>query len=280
MNSKRWPLWLGLAVLLLALLACQFGASSPTATPAPVASTPTELTPTEAIAPTDEPAADVGQGVRLDVPAAIGSVAGVQVIPASDTPAEGPAFNNYPDHREVTFNGYPLTDVFHTPRIELYPVDATMAMNTAASDVIGQVQAMLADRPTDFADPMPFLPIFNAGQAMHVKEAYLDGPGVQGVRYLTQYGQAAYPINNHDLFYTFQGLTADGSFYVVAILPVSHPGLAATGDELPGGDYQDFIDNYDTYLQQSVDMLRAADGGEFTPTLSALDDMIASLQVE
>ncbi|MGA9531661.1 MAG: hypothetical protein WBR18_02995 [Anaerolineales bacterium] len=234
--------------------------------------------PTETPAPTEQ-GEPIGMGVRLDVPPSLATGAHIEVVPEANVEPGGPAFAMYPAYREITLDGYPLTNVFHLPRIDVYPVAETTAMNPAAADLIGRLQALLADRPTEFPDPMPFLPIFNAGQMMHTKEAYLDGAAVHGVRYLTQYAQAAYPINNHDLFYTFQGLTSDGSSYVLAILPVSHPDLPATGDEFPGG-YQDFIDNYDTYLQQSLALLQAADGAEFTPMLSTLDALITSLQVE
>jgi hypothetical protein len=243
------------------------------------------LTVDNVLAPTaTEPSAldstQVGQGIHLAVPPELGAAAQVELVPAADGAQDGPAFAQYPAYRQITLDGYPLSDVFHLPRIDVYPLAETIAMNSAAADMIDTLQTLLADRPTEFPDPMPFLPVFNAGQMMHVKETYLDGTGVHGVRYLTQYAQAAYPINNHDLFYTFQGLTADGNSYVLAILPISHPDLAATGDEFPGGDYQTFIDQYDSYLQQSVDLLQAADGEEFTPILSTLDDLISSLQVE
>ncbi|MEO8354588.1 MAG: hypothetical protein ABI621_01610 [Chloroflexota bacterium] len=32
----------------------------------------------------------------------------------------------------------------------------------------------------------------------------------RGIRFLTQYAQYPAPINNHELFYHFQGLTNDG----------------------------------------------------------------------
>lgn len=40
---------------------------------------------------------------------------------------------------------------------------------------------------------MPFLPLFNAQQAMHAHVQYLDFQSGQGLRYLTQYDQAPSP---------------------------------------------------------------------------------------
>ncbi|HEX9387675.1 MAG TPA: hypothetical protein VF918_15235, partial [Anaerolineales bacterium] len=52
----------------------------------------------------------------------------------------------------------------------------------------------------------------------------------QGVRFLTEYAQYAASANNHDLFYHFQGLTRDGAYYIIAILPITVPVLAETSD--------------------------------------------------
>lgn len=46
-------------------------------------------------------------------------------------------------------------------------------------------------------------------------------PDGGGIRYLTQFGQAAGLITNPELFYTFQGLTDDGAYYVAAVFPVA-----------------------------------------------------------
>lgn len=280
MSRRPCPFLFFLIALVGLAMACQL--------PGTVGSTPTQTVtapivtaePTVEPIPTEAASPSIGMGVHLEIPASIASGASVQLIPAPAVPSEGPAMDNYPDYLQVDLTGYVLSDTFHQPRINLYPVADTAARNEFAAATISELQTMLADRPADFADPMPFLPIFNAAQMMHAKESYLQSGTVDGVRYLTQYAQAPYPINSHDLFYTFQGFTADGATYVLAILPVSHPDLAATGDELPGPDYQDFIDNYETYTQASVDLLNGAEDASFTPSLADLDAMIQSLWTE
>ena len=61
-----------------------------------------------------------------------------------------------------------------------------------------------------------------------------------GVRFLTEYAQYFVPVNNHDLFYTYQGLTNDGQYWISVILPINHPDLPANADNSsrrsnPGG---------------------------------------------
>jgi hypothetical protein len=276
--SHRWILFVS-ALAGLALSCQTLVGAGPTEVPVESTAAPTQVPPTEQ-PPATEGAPMVGEGVHLEIPPTVGTGASVEGVAAPQAPSDGPAFANYPDYLQVTLSGYALGDTFHEPRINLYPVAETIDRNEFAADTIAEVQRLIAERPASFPDPMPFLPIFNAGQMMHAQEAYLDGADLAGVRYLTQYAQAAYPINNHDLFYTFQGLTADGNTYVLGILPVSHPDLAATGDDLPGGDYQDFVDHYETYTQQSVDLLNGADGASFTPSLADLDAMLRSLSIE
>ena len=114
---------------------------------------------------------------------------------------------------------------------------------------------------------------------LHTQVAFVDFENGRGVRFLTEYAQYFAPINNTDLFYTFQGLTSDGQYYVAAILPVAHPSLPADASQIPGDDPEAFADIYDTYVNDIALQLAAYDAAEFTPDLALLDAMIASLEV-
>jgi hypothetical protein len=236
------------------------------------------------VLPTDQPPQenrlDLGGGVSLVVPAAVGGLAELGQVEGQ---AEGDnlmPFANYPDRMEITFPAYPLTGTFHDPRIELYPLDETMAMNPAAADSIAELQGLLENPPSTLPDPLPFLPIFNAGPMMQAQETVVRSEGVDGVRYLTQYGQALYPVNNRDLFYTFQGLTRDGSYYLLAVLPVNHPELPATGDDFLGLDPQDFFEQAESYFVETEALLDGQPTGAFTPDLGSLDQMLQSIRIE
>ena len=182
---------------------------------------------------------------------------------------------NTPNHIQFIFNGYPLPDTFHTPRIMVFPVDAYNAINPTAGEIIYQLQQLLQSQPENPED-IPFLPVFNAAQFMQANVNYLRFQNGEGVRFLTQYGQAAWPINNDDMFYTFQGITDDGQFYISAILPISHPSLpdpeTVTMDD---SFYEDFIG----YVAVVEGQLTAEMPNSYTPTLLVLDAMIESLLV-
>lgn len=228
----------------------------------------------------EENRVDVGQGFSLVVPDSVGGQAVLNSVPSQAGEDNPMVFANYPDRWEISFPNYPLSDTFHRPRIELFPLQASIEMNEAAASVVSELQALIQDQPQPLPDPLPFLPIFNAGPMVQAQEFLLSSQTVAGVRYLTQFGQALYPVNNHDLFYTYQAITADQSYYVLAILPLQHPELPANGDDFLGMDPQDFYDNADSYFAEIETMLNEQTPGSFTPALDGLDEMMLSIQSE
>jgi hypothetical protein len=213
-------------------------------------------------------------GIRFSYDDAIVDEVVPETVPPEEHPEPGTGV--IPEHIGLAFNGYVLPDTFHEPYIHIYPVDELEAGWEYAGTIVAELQQMLAEKPAA-PEPIPFLPVFNAGQMMRAQVAYLDFQNGTGVRFLTQYDQAYIPINNHEMFYTFQGLTSDGKYYVAAILPVSHPSLPAEGTGIPGGDWEAFAQNFETYASDIEQQLDAQDASSFTPDLSLLDAMIQSL---
>ena len=203
---------------------------------------------------------------------------------AEVVPATGPAgpdraeWEVEPEHIRLSLEGYALPETFHEPRIVVYPIAEMEMVSEMGARIIAAVRQTLADRPV-VPQPNPIVPPFNAGQLMSAQLAYLDFVNGSGFRFLTQMGQAYAPINNHELFYAFQGITDDGQWYVAAILPVAHPSLPADGSEIPGDDFGAFADNFETYAAEVAAQLDTEAPGSFTPDLSLLDAMMASLKV-
>jgi putative hemolysin len=194
--------------------------------------------------------------------------------------------NTTPEHVKFSFEGYPLADTLHHPQIHVYPVAEFEASSAVAADAIAGLRDLLAAPP---ADPMaadygpagiPFLPLFNAAQVFHTQVEFLDFQNGSGVRFLTQYDQAYLPINNNELFYTFQGLTDDGTYYVAAIFPVSNPGLPADSSGLNEDNYEAFIEGFQEYLGDIASNLNAQDAASFTPSLDSLDALVQSIRAE
>jgi len=65
------------------------------------------------------------------------------------------------------------------------------------------------------------------------------------------YGQALYPVDNQNLFYTYQGMTYDNQYYISAVMPVIHLGLPDDGySEID--DWEEFSNNFDSYITETV----------------------------
>ncbi|MDX9863668.1 MAG: hypothetical protein RBT34_02570 [Anaerolineaceae bacterium] len=213
------------------------------------------------------------EGVRFVYPDAIAS----GVDPASKPEMEDMA-GMIPAHTEFNFSGYAWDGSMHTPTVYVYSTDAYRSANEYAGETIDELNTLIHDRPAA-PENIPFLPIWNAAQMFTADVKYIDFQNGSGVRFLSQYGQAIYPINNNGLFYTFQGLTNDGAWYISAVFPVSHAGLPGD-DAIPGDDWETFSDNYLTYMAETINWLNTQPADSFTPHLNELDDLIHSMQVK
>ncbi|MBN1537661.1 MAG: hypothetical protein JW908_13065 [Anaerolineales bacterium] len=236
--------------------------------------------PPPSITPTSEPTPNVNvNGVSFSFPPGVAQNINTETIPVSD-PAQPSGFPGevYPQHTKLNFEGYPLSGTFHSPYILVYPAQEFAAMNESAVTVINDLTQLLAQKPAS-VEKIPFLPLWNAAQMFHSNMAYIAFENGNGVRFLSMYGQAFYPVNNNSLFYSFQGLTDDGAYYIAAILPITHPSLPANETDIPGGDFDAFVANIETYWAETTAQLEAQPLDSFTPDISLLDAMFESFSV-
>jgi len=263
---------IALLALMLLLSACNVTADA--STPPPVEA---PANPVVTDAPTQAPMDDSSQGtpaVAIDISGVAQGVAS-QVVPAVPASVDGPWWEAMPQYTLLTLEGYPITDHLFKAQVFVYPVDG-LSVNEVASGIPGSLQALLQTKQA--GDLMPYLPPYNAGQVMHAQVSYLDFKNGKGVRYLTQFDQAPLPINNREMHYTFQGLTSDGKYYVAAVLPVTLPDLPAT--EFVSDSQPPYMEDFPAYLARTVDMLNGQSPNAFTPDLSLLDAMMASLEIK
>lgn len=267
-----------LFVLLLATLACVRA----TPTPPPAVATPIEVpvgaaTPEPGLPPTAAPTpipTTAGrmvtfENVRFSVPTGLAQSEFGEIVPPA---TDGTPWDVTVQHIKFNFSGYPQAGALHQPVIVVYP---TTGFDPAA-DTIANLKDLLAARPAD-ANPMPFLPLSNAAQMFRAQVKYLDFENGSGVRYLTQFGQGIWPVNNRDMFYTFQGLTADGQYYISAILPVAHSALPASGE---GADLAKLGEDYPGYIAGIRSQLDAQPESSFTPSLATLDALVQSIRIK
>jgi hypothetical protein len=204
--------------------------------------------------------------------------------PTTPGTSDGPYWEALPQHAEITLNGYLITGHQFQPQIFIYPVDEFKSLNEAAGQVIADLGNLLQNKPVEqqldmtggastSSQVIPFLPLQNAQQLIHAQMKYLDFRNGQGVRYVTQYDQYAAAINNHEVFYAFQGLTSDGKYYLAAILPVNLVSLPA-GNVLPSGMEPT------SYYQNMYQQLDNADPASYSPSLDKLDELMASFEIK
>jgi hypothetical protein len=200
-------------------------------------------------------------------------------ITAGITPGEYTEDNpwwSFPDHREYVFNNWVLSDAFHEARIRVYSVADFKALNENVANGLDALDAALKAEPLNGNDLM--VPsFFNAGQLYHSNARALRFQNGYGARWLSLYGQGYSPIGWPNLFYTFQGFTDDGAYYVSIIFPVNHPSLL-NPEEVTLDDA--FWENYGTYAEDTRQTLEAAPDNSFVPSLVLLDQLVSSLLVQ
>lgn len=263
-------------VVALTILACSI-------TPGPVTEPPVTEPPVTEPPVTEPPVVPnvICNELSLYLDPALASGYDCQTIP--ENPYE---MELYPAHTELTLQGYPLADKFFDPHISVYPVAAYSALAPAAVPArVGDLQALIASGSippfvSSFSSSLPFLPTFNAAQAFYAKAQNLSFASGDGIRFLTEFAQYTVPVNNTDLFYTFQGLTSDGQYWVSAILPINLAILPPGPDPLPGGvSFEDFANNYETYITDMVNQLNAQADDSYIPGITALDALVSSITI-
>ena len=282
-----------LSALMLVVLACN--ATKMTATPPPSqppSESPGDLTaaPTNTVpaieSPTPAPPDNTGipvsyLGTSFTIPSGLATGTRNEVIPETNNPEA--FWESHPAYTQFILEGYALPDKLHEPTISIYPAKEFAQLNEAAARELDDLQKTLTSQQIMPDQKLPLLPLFNAAQVFHSQEKFVSFRNGTGIRYITQYDQAYLPINNDGLFYTFQGLTTDGEYYVSVILPINLPYLHADDtpfSQAPSDGVQfdwDHPENFPSYLEAIVERLDRADN-IFTPSLDTLDLLIQSLQ--
>ena len=248
----------------------------------PQASSPDQQQPQSPAIVEQAPEPDIQYaGVSFSYDDLLAADIAVEDVPASEGD-EGmiAPWENYPAHVVFHFNGYPLRDTFHAPRIIVYPIEEYRARDEHAASIIDELQQYLTYSTPALGQHIPFLPTFNAAQFITTKTQKMAFQNGEGVRFLTLYTQYGPPINNHELFYTFQGITADGRKYISAIFPVQHPNLPADGTLPDGMDFVEWAEEAAEYVANQAAMLDGQADDSFTPSLVLLDELIRSLLIE
>jgi hypothetical protein len=195
---------------------------------------------------------------------------------------EFPPWDISPEHIQLDLDAYILQNTWLEPQIFVYPAEEYARLAPPIAENITHLQDVLDNPGKPLTDDV--LPTYhiNAAQLFRSNIKIVAFQNGLGIRMLTQIAQDAVAINNHDLFYFFSGLTQDGKYYVVAILPINAPGLP---ENYESGEFPDPNDptNAENALQEYYSdvtlLLNTTLADSFTPNINLLDALINSIKI-
>jgi hypothetical protein len=208
-------------------------------------------------------------GVRFEYdPALVGTAAGATIPPMDYFADRLPAFT------EFKFSNPGYTGNL-TGWLRVFKVADLAALPEMYHQTIAQ------------REPMPPL---HAGRVLEVHTQDQTFASGSGSRAVVIYAQNLSAFANDELFYSFQGLTADGQSYVSVAVPVAAPLLPPSMQAVLSGAYPAIP--YDpanpdaltaaliAFNGQVTPQLDALDGAAFSPPLADLDRMVSSIVVQ
>jgi hypothetical protein len=295
--NKSKKLFLAAAVLLIVplTLACSMsrvmnemmGASTPDVIVVVPTESPTQAPPPVEIPtntpeiPTDtpEPTQNPGVCTHVDhfdfcVPQQLASALVASTKPEINDQMGAP-WEVAPEHTEISLSGYPLSGTQLTSMIYVYPIERYTEMQPDTfPGVISDLKQFI---DTGNADVMPYVPFVNAGALIKARVNVYQNDQIQGGSIVTQFAQSWYPINNQMMFYTFQGMTKDGKYYINITMPITQQSMQANGDDIPGGDFEAFGNNYEQYLDTIRPVLNDAAPESFTPNIDLMQKIVEGI---
>jgi len=180
-----------------------------------------------------------------------------------------------------------------TPRLGSGPVVRVYRVSDLAgyaeySNALSSLQDLLSQRSdlTTYMAPsttasdlaLPYLPAAEAGQPLRARAGYVDTAEVQGVSYLTGFRQDVSAFAAKDFWYTFQGLSLDGQWYISVVTPVK-ASMFPKKVKAKDNNFKN-ADAYNTYLTDAISKLNAGEDSAFTPPLTAIDSLVQSITFE
>jgi hypothetical protein len=218
-------------------------------------------------------------GISFVYPSTLAGQAAGENVPASAARPGFPFISQIPEHIRFRFESYSNEKTGLKPQVIVVSVDKLREIQPGAGNLIALLRTIMSIKPELLIDYMGMLPFVDTSDMMFAQVEAVEFQNGNGVRFLTQYSPNKEPINNLQLFYTFQGLTDDGKYYVATVLPVSYPDLPDLPTDITGQERADLERDYPAYLERIKSMLDDAPAESFLPDLAVLDEMIASLQI-
>ena len=236
------------------------------------------------------------EGISFTYPASLAEGAAAQKVHAFIDPA-GFMYDDIPEHVRFDFsNPYTERDPFArfqlvrmpwlqhqnpehpeiVPQIFVFPTRDYADLSPLAGERIEALRTLLEDKTHPAGTELSVLPTFNSTQDFRNQVQPVSFQGGRGLRFITRYSQAATPVVNPDLFYTFQGLTEDGSLYVAAFFPIY---VSLLPDKIQVDDLDAFNQGYQDYMLATTSWMEMLEPDNFEPHLETFDNLIGSMTI-
>lgn len=226
------------------------------------------------------------QNVSFVIPQGLANGATGELIPAV-TEEDGGPWGVAPEYISFTLTGYTgRDDSYFKATVNVYPMAEYATVNSWAESSITRLQALLASPSGPLTnETLPTIPSNGAAAQQYAAQAKLIGfNGGNGVRLISQYSQFPGPILKDNSLFHYEGITSDGKYLVAVLFPVHLP-LQTTAENPSADGIQFPSDPMDSvaitaYYQGMTDLLNAASGDSFQPSLALLDELIQSITID
>lgn len=274
-------------VLAYGLVSCNLGASTDNTRQPDVSTVVAETLEADAVL---DPNHVIYNNITLTIPQGVATNALTGTTPAiTDEQQLGP-WGIAPQHVKIVLDNYSGLSTFHEAAIRIYPAAEFSAISSQVSENIRKLQGLIDGSLPLAKENMPSIPFFNAGQVITSQAKVFSFSNGAGVRLITQYDNGIVPVNKEELFYHFQGLTSDGKYYIIAVLPstpdfLPYDTVQYTIDAPTALDFPPYynanatVDDLTAYFNAVTDKLNSLTEQDFRPALSTLDELIQSITI-
>jgi hypothetical protein len=227
-------------------------------------------------------------GVSFSFDAAIAQNVNIVAFAGDPVDLQAPGGPQAPYTEFVLYNGTPAPEsafdaaggvrIYRTADLAAYPEhqNRLIALQNLLAARPDLAQYMVAQQNMNDVT-LPYLPVYPAVQVIRAQAQYIDTGMVSGIRFLTTYAQGPMPLLSNSVFYTFQGISTDGTRYVSVMFKLNASMFPA---EVPADFNSDaFYADPLSYFNQDIATLNAAAPGAFAPSLTTLDAVVQSLAI-
>ncbi|MFN2118432.1 MAG: NBR1-Ig-like domain-containing protein [Candidatus Promineifilaceae bacterium] len=274
---RRWWLLALLLFLLFVIPACRSTPVEVLDTPSPQPSEPAQIvdarpSPTTMKESTAKPLPTVSfEGIQFTFDEATLGPLGTTVHHPPVPPGEDYV---QPEHLEIQLKA---GDLEVSPVLYIFPVQQYEALSETAAGEIAELRTILAERPSEIEGALPFLPMYEAVESYHSDPKYIDFQNGSGISFLTNVDHDNSLATNDSLFYTYQGLTEDGRYYVATLVPISNVSSDEADNPIVSDGYDGAAVDHSAKAQIGTGNWISVDLGDGR---SLIDDMMSSLLVQ